>query len=161
MADLKTVHLNDLHVELGAKMVPFAGYSMPVQYAPGVLKEHLHTRSKAGLFDVSHMGQVLVEGPDAALALEAIIPINILGLKEGRQRYGFLTNDEGGLIDDLMVANQGDRIFIVINASRTLEDMAHINALLPSDVTATLLTDRALLALQGPAAETVLATFNP
>ncbi|MDA9207775.1 glycine cleavage system aminomethyltransferase GcvT [Octadecabacter sp.] len=162
MSDLLQTPLYDLHVELGAKMVPFAGYTMPVQYPLGVMKEHLHTRVKAGLFDVSHMGQVIVKGADygvAAAALETLIPINILGLSEGRQRYGFFTNDKGGIKDDLMLANRGDHVFVVVNAACKVADIAHMKSL--NDVDVTEITDRALLALQGPAAEGVLAAMDP
>lgn len=162
MSELLHTQLHDLHVSLGAKMVPFAGYSMPVQYPMGVMKEHTHTREKAGLFDVSHMGQVIVKGADydaAAAALEALIPVDILGLKENRQRYGFLTNDAGGIMDDLMLANRGDHVFVVVNAACKGADIAHMKANL-KNVTVTEVTDRALLALQGPAAEGVLASLN-
>ena len=165
MDELKRTPLHDLHVELGAKMVPFAGYEMPVQYKLGVLKEHLHTREKAGLFDVSHMGQVILSGESVesiALALESLVPVNIAGLAENRQRYGFFTNDAGGIEDDLMIANRGDHLFVVVNAACKTQDMAHMRAgLEPKGVTPRLLGDRALLALQGPAAEDVLATLNP
>jgi aminomethyltransferase len=163
MSDLLQTPLHDLHVELGAKMVPFAGYAMPVQYPLGVMKEHSHTREKAGLFDVSHMGQVRVEGPDysvAARALERLIPVDILGLGENRQRYGFFTNDTGGIMDDLMLANRGDHVFVVVNAACKAADIAHMKANL-DDVSVTELTDRALLALQGPLAEAVLAELDP
>ncbi|MFM2357161.1 MAG: aminomethyltransferase GcvT, partial [Pseudomonadota bacterium] len=115
MTDLKRTCLYDLHLSLGAKMVPFAGYEMPVQYPMGVLKEHLHTRAQAGLFDVSHMGQVLVVPKsgrigDAALALERLVPVDVAGLAEGRQRYGFFTGETGGILDDLMIANRGDHL---------------------------------------------------
>lgn len=163
MSDLLRTALHDLHVKLGAKMVPFAGYSMPVQYPMGVMKEHIHTRQKAGLFDVSHMGQVIVKATDyasAALALEHLIPIDILGLGENRQRYGFFTNDTGGIMDDLMVANRGDHIFVVVNAGCKGADIAHMTANLNSTIVSEI-QDRALLALQGPAAETVLAELNP
>lgn len=162
MTDLLQTPLYDLHVELGAKMVPFAGYSMPVQYAAGVMKEHLHTRAKAGLFDVSHMGQVIVKGADyavAAAALETLIPVNILGLGENRQRYGFFTNEAGGIKDDLMLANRGDHVFVVVNAACKTADVAHMKTLDGVDVIE--VTDRALLALQGPAAEAVLAAMDP
>ncbi len=155
----KTV-LHGLHERLGAKMVPFAGYEMPVQYPLGVMKEHLHCRAEAGLFDVSHMGQILVtpksgDVAEAALALEALLPQDILGLKEGRQRYGFFTNAAGGIEDDLMVANRGDHLFLVVNAACKEADFHRLQAGLPAcDVT---WADRALLALQGPAAEQVLA----
>ncbi|WP_375255941.1 glycine cleavage system aminomethyltransferase GcvT [Yoonia sp.] len=163
MSDLFHTPLHDLHVALGAKMVPFAGYAMPVQYSMGVLQEHLHTRSKAGLFDVSHMGQVTITGANyraVATALEALIPVDIRGLNQDRQRYGFFTNDAGGILDDLMLANRGDHIFMVVNAGCKADDIAHMKASL-SGVTVTEITDRALLALQGPAAETVLSALEP
>ena len=164
MSDLYHTPLNGFHLALGAKMVPFAGYEMPVQYAMGVMKEHAHTREKAGLFDVSHMGQAIVRGPSydvAALALEALIPVDILGLAPNRQRYGFFTNSDGGIMDDLMLANRGDHIFMVVNAACKDADFAHISAHLPSDVILEIIEDRALIALQGPQAEAVLATLNP
>ena len=162
---LKTTPLHALHIELGAKMVPFAGYDMPVQYPGGVLKEHLHTRSAAGLFDVGHMGQVLVTAisgkqADAALALERLVPVDIAGLAEGRQRYGFLTNDAGGIIDDLMIANRGDHFFIVVNASRKAGDLAALRAGLP-DCDVAEVPHRGLIALQGPGAEAALARLVP
>lgn len=163
MTELLQTPLHDLHVELGAKMVPFAGYSMPVQFPLGVMKEHLHVREKAGLFDVSHMGQVIVQGEDfthAATALEKLIPVNILGLAEGRQRYGFFTNEGGGIMDDLMLANRGDHVFVVVNAACKTIDIAHMRTHL-GDIDVREITDRALLALQGPVAESVLATLNP
>jgi aminomethyltransferase len=163
MSDLLQTPLHDLHVALGAKMVAFAGYSMPVQYPMGVMKEHTHTREKAGLFDVSHMGQVILKGTDyatVALALEALIPVDILGLGQDRQRYGFFTNDAGGITDDLMLANRGDHVFVVVNAACKGADIAHMRANLKG-VDITEITDRALLALQGPAAETVLAALDP
>jgi len=158
---LKTTPLNALHLSLGAKMVPFAGYDMPVQYPLGVMKEHLHTRAAAGLFDVSHMGQVIVKAKsgdyaDAALALEKLVPIDILSLKEGRQRYGFFTDDNGCILDDLMVTNRGDHLLVVVNAACKDADLAHMTANL-TDCDVTLLDDRALVALQGPRAEAVLA----
>ncbi|MEL6620101.1 MAG: glycine cleavage system aminomethyltransferase GcvT [Pseudomonadota bacterium] len=163
MSDLLHTPLHDLHLNLGAKMVPFAGYEMPVQYPLGVMKEHTQTREKAGLFDVSHMGQVIVRGADfsaAASALETLIPVDILGLGAGRQRYGFFTNDAGGLMDDLMLANRGDHVFVVVNAACKAADIAHMRAHLHG-VEVTEITDRALLALQGPAAEGVLASLDP
>lgn len=158
---LKTTPLNALHLSLGAKMVPFAGYDMPVQYPLGVMKEHLHTRAAAGLFDVSHMGQVIVRAKsgdyaDAALALEKLVPVDILSLKEGRQRYGFFTDDNGCILDDLMITNRGDHLLVVVNAACKDADLAHMKAHLP-DCDVTLLDDRALIALQGPRAEAVLA----
>jgi aminomethyltransferase len=160
--------LYDLHVALGAKMVPFAGYEMPVQYRLGILKEHLHTRERAGLFDVSHMGQVFLDGPDhatTARALEALVPADIVNLEPGQQRYSQLTNDAGGIIDDLMVtrpASPADdgRLFVVVNAARKDVDLPHMQSRLPSGVTATLADDRALLALQGPTAKDVMAKLS-
>ena len=149
MTDLLQTPLHNLHVSLGAKMVPFAGYSMPVQYGLGVMKEHIHTRAKAGLFDVSHMGQVKVSGDGAALALEALIPVDIVGLAENRQRYGFFTNAAGGIMDDLMLANRGDHIFVVVNAACKDADIAHMKAHLEPSVQVIPVADRALLALQG------------
>jgi aminomethyltransferase len=160
MDDLQSLPLHDLHVELGAKMVPFAGYDMPVQYAAGVMKEHQHTRAAAGLFDVSHMGQVILRGDKAAQAFEALVPVDVIGLGEGRQRYGFFTNDAGGILDDLMFANRGDHLFVVVNAACKSADLAHMRANLPG-VEVAEITDRALLALQGPKAEAVLASLNP
>ncbi len=163
MSDLRETPLYELHVALGAKMVSFAGYAMPVQYPMGVMKEHIHTREKAGLFDVSHMGQVILQGDDyaqAALALETLVPVDVLGLPEGRQRYGFFTNDQGGIMDDLMLANRGDHIYVVVNAGCKAADIAHMQDGLDG-IRVTEITDRALLALQGPAAERVLSTLNP
>lgn len=164
MSDLLHTPLHGFHVENGAKMVPFAGYDMPVQYPAGVMKEHIQTRISAGLFDVSHMGQVIVRGSDfasAATALEALIPVDIIDLGENRQRYGFFTNETGGITDDLMLANRGDHVFVVVNAACKGADIAHMTANMPAGVTVTEITDRALLALQGPRAEEALATLNP
>ena len=161
---LNRTPLYDLHVALGAKMVPFAGYEMPVQYALGVMKEHLHTRAAAGLFDVSHMGQVILRGASYeadALALEALVPVNVAGLGEGRQRYGFFTNDAGGIEDDLMFANRGDHIFVVVNAACKDADIARMKAALEPGVKVEVIENRALIALQGPEAEAALATLNP
>ena len=157
MADLLRTQLFDLHRELGGKLVPFAGYEMPVQFS-GVMAEHLHTRLKAGLFDVSHMGQVILSGAGAAEALEAFVPVNVLGLAEGRQRYGFFTNDRGGIEDDLMIANRGDHLFLVVNAARKSHDIALMQA---AGLEVEVITERALLALQGPASEDVLAAIVP
>jgi aminomethyltransferase len=159
--DLKTTPLYELHGELGAKMVPFAGYSMPVQYGLGVMKEHLHTRARAGLFDVSHMGQVILRGEGVAQAFETLVPADAVGLAEGRQSYGFFTNDTGGIEDDLMFSNRGDHLFVVVNAACKEADVALMKAALEPAVSVTLLEDRALLALQGPEAEEVLAQLNP
>ncbi|HUK58229.1 MAG TPA: glycine cleavage system aminomethyltransferase GcvT [Stellaceae bacterium] len=150
--------LHDLHVSLGAKMVPFAGYDMPVQYPAGILAEHLHTRSAAALFDVSHMGQVRLEGPGAAAALERLVPGDIAGLGHGRMRYTLLTNDAGGIRDDLMVTSRGDHLFLIVNAACKDADIAHLTRHI-SGVRP--LPERALLALQGPMAATVLARLAP
>ncbi|MEP2641285.1 glycine cleavage system aminomethyltransferase GcvT [Roseobacter sp.] len=163
MAELAITPLHDLHVELGGKMVPFAGYSMPVQYPMGVLKEHLHTRTAAGLFDVSHMGQVVLSGPSwdaVAQAFEGLVPMDVLGLADGRQRYGLFTNDAGGIEDDLMFARRGDDLFVVVNAACKAADIAHMRASLPADITVTELTDRALIALQGPGAAAVISDMD-
>ncbi|WP_322865428.1 glycine cleavage system aminomethyltransferase GcvT [Aquicoccus sp. G2-2] len=162
MDELNKTSLYDLHLELGGKMVPFAGYEMPVQYAAGVMREHLHTREAAGLFDVSHMGQVIVRASDGngAAALEVLVPQSIEALGEGRQRYGFFTNAEGGILDDLMIANRGDHLFIVVNAACKAADIAHMKAGLKGCEVEEI-TDRALLALQGPEAEAVLAGIVP
>lgn len=157
---LRRTPLYDLHTELGGKIVPFAGYAMPVQYPMGVMGEHTHTRSHAGLFDVSHMGQVILRGPDAALALERLVPVDVAGLGEGRQRYAMFTNDKGGILDDLMVANRGDHLFLVVNAACKAADLAHLRAHLP-ELEVTEITDRALLALQGPGAEAALNARLP
>ncbi|SNR80612.1 glycine cleavage system aminomethyltransferase GcvT [Puniceibacterium sediminis] len=159
----KRTPLYDLHLELGGKMVEFAGYEMPVQYPMGVLKEHQHTRAKAGLFDVSHMGQVILQSrlANVAEAFERLVPVDVLGLKEGRQRYAMFTNDEGGIEDDLMIANRGDHLLVVVNAACKDADVARMRAALEPDVIVRLLDSRALLALQGPMAEDVLAGLNP
>jgi aminomethyltransferase len=165
---LQRTPLYELHVSLGAKMVPFAGYEMPVQYRLGVLKEHLHTREKAGLFDVSHMGQAFLIGPDhetTAAALEALVPADILNLKPGQQRYSQFLTDHGGIIDDLMVTRSMDAaddgsLMLVVNASRKEVDYAHIASHLPDDVRLEPMPERALLALQGPAAKDVMAKLS-
>jgi aminomethyltransferase len=163
MGDLLRLGLHDLHVARGARMVPFAGYAMPVQYPMGVMAEHLHTRAKAGLFDVSHMGQVILQPAQGmtalAAAFEGLMPVDVAGLREGRQRYGLLTNTAGGIMDDLMFANRGDHLFVVVNAACKAADIAHLVAHLGAQVRA--ITDRALLALQGPLAETALARLVP
>ncbi|MBN3786427.1 glycine cleavage system aminomethyltransferase GcvT [Burkholderia sp. Ac-20353] len=157
---LKKTPLYDLHRELGAKMVPFAGYEMPVQYPTGVLKEHLHTRAQAGLFDVSHMGQIRITGSNAAADFETLVPVDVIGLQPGRQRYAFFTNDSGGILDDLMVANAGDHLFVVVNAACKDQDFAWMVEKLDNCMVESL-DDRALLALQGPEATTVLAQYAP
>ncbi|OAN11381.1 glycine cleavage system protein T [Photobacterium jeanii] len=159
--ELLVTPLHALHIEMGAKMVPFAGYDMPVQYALGVRKEHLHCREHAGLFDVSHMGQLRLHGADAAKAIEALVPVDIIDLPEGKQRYAFFTNEQGGILDDLMVTNFGDHLFVVVNAACKEQDIAHIKANLPQGVELEIIEDRALLALQGPKAADVLARLNP
>ncbi len=150
-----------LHLELGGKMVPFAGYEMPVQYPLGVKKEHIQTRESAGLFDVSHMGQVILKGANAAAALEKLVPVDIIDLPEGKQRYALFTNEQGGIMDDLMVSNLGDRLFVVVNAACKEQDIAHLRANLGDDVEVQVLEDRALLALQGPKAAEALARIQP
>jgi len=169
MADLEQsglirLGLDALHEGLGARMVPFAGYRMPVQYAGGVLQEHLHTRSAAGLFDVSHMGQVILRPKSGIEALkrdvEALMPVDVAGLAEGRQRYGLLTDDQGGILDDLMVTNRGDHLLVVVNAACKAADIAHMTAAMPG-VSVEPVTDRALLALQGPGAEAALEALLP
>ncbi len=154
---LKHTGLYDLHIELGAKMVPFAGWEMPVQYPMGVLREHLHTRAAAGLFDVSHMGQVILPR-DAVAALETLVPVDVAGLGLNRQRYAMFTNAAGGILDDLMVANKGDHLFVVVNAACAPADIAHMAAHIPG---LRVVTDRALLALQGPQAAAVLDGLVP
>ena len=159
---LKTTPLDGLHRELGGRMVAFAGYAMPVQYPAGIMAEHLHCRAQAGLFDVSHMGQATLAGPGAIAALERLMPGDVLGLKPGRQRYSLLTTESGGILDDFMVARVSeDALFLVVNAGCKEADFAHIGADLPSGTTLRRHEDRALLALQGPRAEAVLARFAP
>jgi aminomethyltransferase len=159
---LKRTSLHAVHLAGGGKMVPFAGYDMPVQYATGVLREHLHTRTNAGLFDVSHMGQIALRPKsgkleDAALALERLVPQDILAIPAGRQRYAQFTNAAGGILDDLMVANFGSHLFLVVNAACKAEDEALLRANLSDACLVEPLPDRALIALQGPKAESVLA----
>ena len=169
---LKATPLDAWHRRLGARMVPFAGYAMPVQYdftgdlaarcRGGVMAEHLHCRDKAALFDVSHMGQAMLTGANAPAALEQLVPSDIAGLKPGRQRYTLFTNEAGGILDDLMVANLGqERLFLVVNASRKDVDFAHLAAHLPASVHLHEAADRALLALQGPLAATVMTRLSP
>jgi aminomethyltransferase len=165
-SQLKRTPLYALHLASGGKMVPFAGYDMPVQYPAGVLREHLHTRSGAGLFDVSHMGQIELRPKsgrveDAALALERLVPQDILSVAPGRQRYAQFTNEAGGILDDLMVANFGSHLFLVVNAACKAEDEAHLRAHLSEACEIKPLADRALIALQGPKAESALAKLCP
>ncbi len=158
---LLTTPLDTLHRELGARLVPFAGYAMPVHYSAGILKEHLHTRMAVGLFDVSHMGQIKLTGAGAAAALERLAPMNIRDMPPGRQRYALLTNDQGGIRDDLMVSHYGDFLLLVVNAACKAEDIAYLRAELANDCAIEVLEDRALLALQGPLAATVLTRLSP
>ena len=159
--NLLTTPLNALHLELGARMVPFAGYSMPVQYPAGLVAEHHHTRTAAGLFDVSHMGQLRLTGPDAAAAFESLMPVDVIGLGLHKQRYGLLLNDEGGIIDDLMFVNRGEDIFVIVNGACKHGDLAHIQSRIANRCTIAPQFDRALLALQGPLAVTALARLLP
>jgi aminomethyltransferase len=159
--DLIATPLAGLHAELGGRMVPFAGHSLPVQYPGGIIAEHNHTRAKASLFDVSHMGQVTLTGGDAVAALERLVPGNIAGLAQGRIRYTMFTTEGGGIIDDLIAANGGDHLRLVVNGARAAVDLAHLRASLTGDVTITHHAGRALMALQGPAAASVLAGLVP
>jgi aminomethyltransferase len=153
--------LDSLHRELGARMVPFAGYDMPVQYPTGILKEHLQTRSGAGLFDVSHMGQVRIRGAGASQALEALVPVDVLGLAQDAQTYALFTNDSGGVLDDLIVTRWGEEdLFLVVNAACKEQDIAHLRANLKG-LDIEVMEDRALLALQGPAARGIMAQLVP
>jgi aminomethyltransferase len=158
---LLTTPLNALHVELGARMVPFAGYSMPVQYPAGLMAEHHHTRTAAGLFDVSHMGQLRLVGADAAAAFETLIPVDVIGLQAGKQRYGLLLNDEGGIIDDLMFVNRGADLFVIVNGACKAGDIAHIQARIGQRCDVIPMPERALLALQGPQAVAALSRMVP
>ena len=164
MTGLRKTPLFALHEAMGAKMVPFAGYEMPVQYPTGVMKEHMHTRAHAGLFDVSHMGQVVLSGgswDEVALGFEALVPQDVLGLVDGRQRYGFFTNEGGGIDDDLMFARRGDDLLVVVNAACKAADITRMQAGMPAGVAVTELADRALLALQGPKAASVMTELDP
>ena len=165
LTDSLKLGLQDLHLALGGKMVPFAGYDMPVHYPAGVLKEHLHTRTAAGLFDVSHMGQVILRPKgtyaETALAFESLMPVDVLGLAVGRQRYGLFLAADGGILDDLMFANRGDHILVVVNAACKAADIAHMKAQLSAVCDVLPVTDRGLLALQGPQAEAALARLVP
>jgi len=161
---MRKTPLNGLHREFGAKLTEFAGYEMPVQYRLGILGEHQHTRKKAGLFDVSHMGQVILSGQsyeETALALEKVLPMDVLGLEIGRQRYGFLTTDEGGILDDLMFSNRADHIFVVLNAACKDSDIKYLRSLLEPNISIKEIESRALIALQGPASEAVLGKYHP
>jgi aminomethyltransferase len=158
---LQRTPLHALHLELGARMVPFAGYSMPVQYPAGLMAEHRHTRESAGLFDVSHMGQLRLAGPDAAAAFESLMPVDVIGLPQGKQRYGLLLSDEGTVIDDLMFVNRGNDLFVVVNGACKVGDIAHIKERIGSRCEVIVTPERALLALQGPAAVKSLSRLIP
>ena len=153
--------LHALHLELGARMVPFAGYSMPVQYPAGLMAEHLHTRSAAGLFDVSHMGQLRLAGPNAAAAFETLVPVDVIGLGVDKQRYGLLLTDEGTIIDDLMFVNRGDHLFVIVNGACKAADIAHMQQRIGSRCDVLPMPECALLALQGPKAVDALARLVP
>jgi len=156
----KHTALYDLHVELGAKMVPFAGYDMPIQYPLGIVKEHQQTRSSAGLFDVSHMGQIRLKGENAAQALETLMPVDIVDLEPMKQRYALFTNERGGVMDDLMVTNAGDHLFVVVNAACKEQDINHLREHIGDTCEIEVLEDYALLALQGPQAAAVMARMD-
>jgi aminomethyltransferase len=153
--------LHALHLELGARMVPFAGYSMPVQYPKGLLAEHLHVRAQAGLFDVSHMGQLRLQGPDAAAAFETLVPVDVLGLGIDKQRYGLLLDESGGIVDDLMFVNRGEHLFVIVNGACKAADTALLQARIGQRCTVQPLPEQALLALQGPLAAAALARVVP
>jgi aminomethyltransferase len=164
--DLHRVPLHELHRRLGARMVPFAGYEMPLNYPAGVLAEHHHTRAASSLFDTSHMGQIVLRPRDGSLgavaaALESLVPGDIAGLAPGRQLYTLFTTESGGVIDDLMVANLGDRLLLIVNAARKAEDAAHLSRCLGDRVEIEILADRALLALQGPGAAAAAERLSP
>ena len=164
LKSLKQTPLHGIHIASGARMVPFAGYEMPLHYRFGVLKEHLHTRAGVGLFDVSHMGQIAVrtqsgKADEVALALERLVPADIIELAPGRQRYTLLTGADGGILDDIMVANLGTHFIIIANATNKDADLAHLRANMPGNCQIEMLADRALIALQGPGAPDVLAPY--
>jgi aminomethyltransferase len=158
---LSLTPLHDLHHALGARMVPFAGYSMPVQYPLGLMAEHHHTRHAAGLFDVSHMGQLRLVGPHAAAAFEQLMPVDVVGLPVGKQRYGLLLNEDGGILDDLMFVNRGDDILVVVNGACKAADIAHIQAKIGHLCEVQPMPEQALLALQGPQACQALSQLLP
>jgi len=161
LVPLLNLPLNDLHHELGGRMVPFAGYSMPVQYPAGLMAEHKHTRAAAGLFDVSHMGQLRLVGPDAAAALESLLPVDVIDLPVGKQRYGLLLNEDGGILDDLMFVNRGADIFVIVNGACKVADIAHIQSKIGHRCDVIPMPERALLALQGPQAVAALSRLAP
>jgi aminomethyltransferase len=159
--ELQKTPLHALHLELGARMVPFAGYAMPVQYPAGLMAEHHHTRAGAGLFDVSHMGQLRLVGPDAAAAFETLVPVDVIDLAPGKQRYGLLLTDEGTIIDDLMFVNRGGELFVIVNGACKAGDLAHIHERIGSRCQVVQMFDRGLLALQGPKAVDALRRVLP
>jgi aminomethyltransferase len=159
-SNLLKTPLHALHLELGARMVPFAGYDMPVQYPAGIMAEHRQCRESAALFDVSHMGQVRLVGDDAASALETLVPVDVVGLGAHKQRYGFFTNAQGGILDDLMITRRDDDLLVIVNAACKDVDIAHLRTHIGDRCTVQPLPDRALLALQGPAAVTALSRLN-
>jgi aminomethyltransferase len=159
--ELQKTPLHALHLELGARMVPFAGYAMPVQYPAGLMAEHHHTRTAAGLFDVSHMGQLRLVGPEAAAAFETLMPVDVIGLAPGKQRYGLLLTDEGTIIDDLMFVNRGDDLFVIVNGACKVGDIAHMQERIGARCQVIPLPDRGLLALQGPKAVDALKRVVP
>jgi aminomethyltransferase len=163
---LRSLPLHDLHLEQGARLAPFAGFTMPIHYSPGILAEHKHTRAAAGLFDVSHMGQILLrsrsgDSAEAACALETLVPVDVVSLRTGRQRYAFLTTESGGIRDDLMIANFGSFLYLVVNAACVVGDLAHLRERLSALCSIELLSDRALLAIQGPLACAALSALVP
>lgn len=159
--ELQNTPLHALHLELGARMVPFAGYAMPVQYPTGLMAEHHHTRSAAGLFDVSHMGQLRLVGPGAAAAFETLMPVDVIGLAPGKQRYGLLLTEEGTIIDDLMFVNRGEDLFVIVNGACKAGDIAHIRERIGGRCEIIPLPEQALLALQGPKAVGALKALVP
>ena len=159
--ELRTTPLHALHLELGARMVPFAGHAMPVQYPAGLMAEHHHTRDAAGLFDVSHMGQLRLEGPDAAAAFETLVPVDVMGLGVDKQRYGLLLTDDGTIIDDLMLVNRGDHLFVIVNGACKDGDLAHMQQRIGARCRIVPMFDRGLLALQGPKAVDALQRVVP
>jgi aminomethyltransferase len=159
--ELQKTPLHALHLELGARMVAFAGYSMPVQYPEGLIAEHRHTRASAGLFDVSHMGQLRLVGPDAAAAFETVIPMDVIDLAPGKQRYGLLLTDEGTIIDDLMFVNRGGELFVIVNGACKQGDLQHLHERIGSRCQVIPLPERALLALQGPKAVDAIKRVLP
>jgi aminomethyltransferase len=159
--DLLKTPLHALHLELGARMVPFAGYEMPVSYPAGILAEHHHCRTAAALFDVSHMGQLRLLGGDAGRALESLVPVDVMSLAVGRQRYGFFTNPTGGILDDLMITRRESDVFVIVNAACKVADIAHLVTNIGHRCTVQPLPERALLALQGPKAVAALMRLNP